>query len=250
MGFKYGLKPSHLKSIKLLEDYKVDLKKYKTNRLMYLKRIDTSYLEYIYDIALSDQIKKHTKNQKEYGDYLDKEILKLKKYILKNGFPSEKKLGINDSTIFKEIKRPFLDITKKARLNKKTTTYNEINENHLTFSILLPFFVHHECVFYIYNDIIQKEIKNGNLHPRDFAIINDDYLKSGKNGRCSLCHGLKHEGFIISNRDNSKKFDIKKSNELRKKYFISSYELDEIKRDYEVTHNFKIFTNWHYYSFL
>ena len=248
-GFKFGLKLKHLKRYPI---FKEELKKfekdkklqlvYKTNRSIYLKKIDFEYLNTTYDLAINDQVNKYLPRQK-YHHKLSYDIERIKKIIDVKGFPGEKILGISDATIFSETKHlKYKDISKRLYNKPKANTYKGIEESQLMSSIIIPLFLHYDfCFFNTFDekDLI-KEIKNGNLHPRDIALINDFSFIQMLNGR-GYC-GSNYKGLYWTDSGYSKKpFDVKTANKLRKKYFMVPYEVDlkkiEFREKYQLIFN-------------
>jgi hypothetical protein len=243
-GFEFGLKLNHLNRYPILKSEIEKLKKnkttqtvYKVNRAKYLKKIDFEYLNTTYDLAINDQVNKYLPRQK-YNHKLSYDIERIKKIIDVKGFPGEKNLGISDSTIFKEIKHlMYRDISKRLYNKPKARTYKEIEESQLMSSIVIPLFLHYDfCFFNTFDekDLI-KEIKSGNLHPRDIALINDfsytQMLSGG--GHC----GSNYKGLYWTDSGFSKKtFDITTANKLREKYFMVPYEVDLMKIEFKKKH--------------
>ena len=244
-GFEYGLKLNHLNRYPILKSEISKLEKnkniqsvYKINRAKYLKKIDLEYLNVIYDFAINDQVNKYLPKQK-YHYKLKNDVLRIKGIIDVKGFPGEKNLGISDSTIFREIKHiRYKDISKRLYNKPKAKTFIEIEESQLMSSIIMPLFLHYEFCFF--NDFEENElldeIKKGNIHPRDIALINDFSFIQKCNGysRCSS----NYKGLYWTNSGyNKEPFDVKKANMLRDKYYMVPYEVDIKKREFKEKYN-------------
>lgn len=181
-GFEYGLKLNHLNRYPIIKSELKELETnkklqiiYKTNRAKYLKKIDLDYLNSVYEIAINDQVNKYLPRKKYYYK-LKNDILRIKNIINLKGFPGEKNIGISDSTLFREIKHiRYKDISTRLFNKPKAKTFDEIEESQLMSYIIIPLFLHYDFCFF--NDFeeqeIINEIKNGNIHPRDIALIND-----------------------------------------------------------------------------
>ena len=116
-GLHYGLKSSHLKQIPLLTEIIQEIEdfektsEYKTVRHNYLSRLDFDYLSWIYDLGIDDQI---NKVESDYDIYTLNYINELIPKIKQNGFPSNRRIGIEDSTIFSEIGKPEFDLIRRV----------------------------------------------------------------------------------------------------------------------------------------
>lgn len=89
-SFEFGFKIDDLKKIPILEsDYKKFVSDksvkyaFKEARKKYLSKIDFKYLDFIYDLAIKDQVDKH---KDDYVRRIDKTIEKLMDTIKKEGF--------------------------------------------------------------------------------------------------------------------------------------------------------------------
>lgn len=255
IGFENGLKIKHLQSIPILIPIYKELQKDKKSeilfnekRKLYLKKIDYKYLDWIYKIAINDQVNKYYP-QKKYFPILEKDIIVLRDSILKKGFPSDRILGIQDSTIFRETKNlKYLDITQRVKKIKKAVCYTEIVETEFASAIILPMLLHINCVTkLISKEELLSQVKMGNIHPREIGFFNDfSFMYRDKMPSC--CEGYKFEGFYFNSFGYaSKPIDSKKANLLREKIHMCSFEVDEIKKEYEKKYGFILFSGmWNY----
>lgn len=242
-SFEFGLKIDDLKKIPLLKsDYKkfISDKKillaFREARKKYLKTIDFEYLDYIYDIAIRDQVYKHKDN---YDRWINKTIDNLMDTIKKKGFPGEMKLGLTDTLIFKEAGLFKKDINDRAR-KLEITKHFVYRSNRLQFDTSIPLFLHHRCVAQKYKSILLNEVKKGNIHPQDIAFFNDFNSKFG-NQTPYYCSGCKNEGvysFSPYNGDIKDEDEIKTANKLREQLFMIPYEIVQVKRKYSEENNF------------
>jgi hypothetical protein len=87
----------------------------------------------------------------EYGKALDQNKRQILNYINTYGYPGEFLVGIKNTK---------MDYSCKSNLD-----YNfELNEN-----VSLEYF-HNHCLFFESENILKKEISNGNIHPRMYAF--------------------------------------------------------------------------------
>lgn len=242
-GFEFGLKIDHLNNFPLL---KHTVKKYKKDKSLnvlfaqsrkrYLEKIDFNYLDFIYALAIQDQI---DKRQKNYDKIIVKTINKLMDSIRKRGYPGERILGVTDTAIFREKGIKKLDINDRAR-KKKITSHFVFKDNRLQFDVSMPAFLHHDCVSSLYKDVFLEEIRKGNMHPQDFAFINDfssQYLDKLPND----CDGIKFKGLYTYSPlkgDLTKQKEIQTANKLRKELYMIPYELVIKKREFIEKYNF------------
>ncbi len=252
LGFKHGLKISHLAKIKLLNKFYLKLeddsnlkKIYQINRKAYLSKIDLKYLDWINKISVKDQVNKYY-SDKIYYNLLEKDLKTLTDSILKRGFPGDRLIGIQDSTIFKETKsKVFKDLPTLAKKFKKAIAFHEIEETDLSAITIIPMWLHSTCpTNFLTFEEFQKQVKKGNLHPRDFALLIDDSY-TARNRRPYFCDNYKFEGFYCrAFCELSNPIDIKLANLLRKKNHMCSYEIDQIKKEFEVKHGFYLFSGY------
>ncbi len=248
-AFEYGLKLEHLKSYplfaKVLPQLSQDKKLkslYAEKRKIYLSKINFNYLDQIYKMAIQDQ---KTKSQNNYQINILKTTDKLIYLTLAKGFPGERLLGISDSTIFKEINKPHLDLYEQ-RKDAKNLFYMNSNEKGLAQEWSLVMFVHNDCSYKLYHKILLDEVKKGNIHPRDVGLIYDNMFRTQRNDYPSYCGAVNFKGVYRLNlfTDYSNFKDINQTNKMREELFIVSNYVDDKKRDYEFDHDFKLFSGF------
>lgn len=240
-GFDYGLKLDHLRWIKLFEP---DLKKllvdkalnkeFKLRKEKYLEKIDLEYLNTIYDFAFQDQIDKLNPDPRVYESKRDRAFEKIEKLIREKGFPGEKLLGIQDSTVFKDSKSKYKDVKERAKKHKLNyfTSDDQILSQDMIYAIL----IHNFCSYNTLKDIWIKEIKKGNIHPRDVALLHDNMYRSYECSKPIIPYKI---NLFVNYNKYSKLND--KINTQRKKIFINDLEIDELKKEYEQKYGFKFF---------
>lgn len=253
-GFEQGLKLSHLNQFKLFENVlpilnkdKNLLKIYNTKRKEYLKKIDFKYLDWVYKMAIKDQQNKHEKvkiNMAKYNDVLLPFTDRLIDSIIKKGFPGDRLLGIGDSTIFREIGKPHLDLYEQRKKDKRLF-YMNLDEKILSQEWPQVIFVHNNCSYFLYESIFLNEIKKGNIHPRDVGLIYDNVIRY-KGSLPSYCDGVKIKGaYLLNIFTNYTKYNNKKqTNAMRIALNIVPLEVDDKKREFEVDYGFKLFTGF------
>lgn len=249
-AFDYGLK------LELLEDYplfkkilptlkkdKKLLEKYKIARLNYLKKIDFDYLDWLYKIAIKDQKDKRKKFY-QYTDVIRKTTNSLLDLTLKKGFPGDRIIGLSDSLIFKEIKKPWLDLYEQ-RKNDSTLFYMNLAKNLASTEYNMVLLVHNPCSYFLYKDILLKEMINGNMHPREIGLIYDNtYRFIDISAYYCKLKDLKGVYRLNTFTDYSKQNNITQTNEMRKKLYIVSTFIDEKKKEYEKKYGFVLFTGF------
>ncbi|MFY7810631.1 MAG: hypothetical protein ACOVQ2_02760 [Flavobacterium sp.] len=247
LGFNNGLKLLDLNNFPIIKNKKINIlkfqKKYDQIRKKYIQKIDLEYLQWVYNLTGEDQIVKERWDGFYENIYLPKKINELKNKIIEKGYPGDRIIGITDSTIFKELNSKFYRDYTKIKMVKK------VKEDHssyefLSASFLFPFHMHHYCTFYYFEDLWLKQIAMGNIHPRDVAYIHDDhcrYLNNKKYFINSCVNKLNSKFYILRNVCKNKDFDLKSSDEQRKKWLIVSHEIDSLKRDFEIINNVNLF---------
>nr|WP_315146733.1 hypothetical protein [uncultured Flavobacterium sp.] len=253
-GFEQGLKLSHLenfplfhKLLPILNKDKNLLEIYNIKRKEYIKKIDFKYLDWIYKMAIKDQQNKHEKykiNMSKYNDVLLPFTNRLIDSIVKKGFPGDRLLGVGDSTIFKEIGKPYLDLYEQRKKDKRLFYMNS-DEKILSQHWPQIIFVHNNCSYFLYESIFLNEIKKGNIHPRDVGLIYDNVIRY-KSQLPNYCDGVKIKGAYLLNifTDYTNYSNKKQTNAMRNALNIVPIEVDAMKREYEVKYGFKLFTGF------
>ena len=247
-GFEQGLKLSHLKNYPLfakaypalLKDRKLQ-EAYNKSRKKYLSGINFKYLDWMYKTAIKDQQHKLKKN---YSALVRQTTDRLMDSVVKRGFPGDRIIGIGDSTIFKEINKPWLDLYEQ-RKKDKGLFYMTSDEHILSQHYPQVMLVHNSCSYHLYKNILLDEMKKGNIHPRDIALIYDNMYRY-KGEFAHYCDKVALKGAYRLNlfTDYSKLNNIAETNEMRKKLYIVSTDVDEKKREYEMKYGFKLFSGF------
>ncbi|NJM79675.1 MAG: hypothetical protein HC854_08790 [Flavobacterium sp.] len=246
-GFDYGLKLDHLRWIKLFEpDLKkllIDknlIKEHTARKKEYLKKIDLEYLNTLYIFGIQDQLDKQTPNRRLYDVKKRKSFLKIEEFIREKGFPGEKLLGIQDSTVFKDSNSKYKDLYERIKKYKKLY-YFKSDDQILSQEMIYLLMIHNFCSYNTLEDIWLKEIKKGNVHPRDVALLHDNIYRG------STCNDpktpYKNNLFVYYTKYSNLNKEI---NNKRAKLFITSLEIDQLKIDYEQNYGFKFF--WGFWS--
>lgn len=247
-GFFYGLKLSHLNNFPLFNDVLSDLKsqkktlkKYKIARKVYLSKIDFKYLDEVYKLAIIDQKEKRKKN---YDSLIHNSTNKIIEITLKKGFPGEKTIGISDSLVFSEINTKNLDLFERIK-NNPELSYMTSDEKSLSIKWPLILFIHNGCSYNLYENVFLNQIENGNMHPRDVALLYDNQYRY-VNYFPNYCQNIKLNGVYRLNlfTDYINNTNIEETNLMRKKLHIVSTFVDEKKKEYETKYGFKMFTGF------
>lgn len=148
---------------------------YDSCRKMYLAKIDLDYLGKMYQQYSEDQNDKSLPRQ-QYNEALRRHLELLIGYIKTKGFPSDKLIGIEDSSV--KVNGRNLE-----QWYKKVCRDNFVRPNdHLSFNdngslsscVALWLLLHHSCAYQYLEPYILAEIRKGNLHPRDAALLYDN----------------------------------------------------------------------------
>lgn len=249
LAFKFGLKLEHLQSYPLFsDDYQSFLsntqiqKAFKVNREIYLQSIDYEYLNWMYFMGLKDQKDKY---QKDYDKrIIYKSLMHIRDSIRTRGFPGDRLIGIADSTVLKDAGRKEHDVNRRAEeLNLRwVKSDDEILSQKWIFNIL----IHNYCSYYLLEELLLEEMAKGNIHPRDIGLIYDNTLRvKSLPEYCGKVHrkGAYHLNLFVPKSVYAKK-DRKEINRLREKLCIVPLELDDIKKEYEINHGFKLFSGF------
>lgn len=247
-GFEQGLKLSHLKKYPLFTKVLPDLLKdkmlasaYKKARAKYISRINFDYLDRIYKMAIADQ---KAKTGNDYSSQVLRSTNKLEYLIRQKGFPGDRIIGIADSTIFKETGKPQLDLYEQ-RKNDPNLFFMTSDEHILSPNWPQIMLVHNPCSYHLYKDLFLSEIKKGNIHPRDVALIHDNSFRF-KNNLPGYCSGISFKGVYRLNMftDYSRLTNREETNHMRKKLHIVSLAVDEKKQEFEQKYGFMLFSGF------
>lgn len=241
-GFDFGLKLDHFRHIRLFEP---DLKKllndknliqeYKKRKEKYLEKLDLEYLNTIYNFAFQDQVDKWNPDSKVYEKKRDKTFEKIEKLIREKGFPGDKLLGIQDSTVFKDSKTNYKDVYERTK--KNNLNYFKSDDKLLSQKMIYLVVIHNFCGYKKLQDIWLKEIKKGNIHPCDVALFHDNMYRSYE---CSKPKIPFMNNIFAPYTKEQKKMN-EKINELRARFYITTLENDALKKEYEEKYGFKLF---------
>ncbi|VXB03447.1 conserved exported hypothetical protein [Flavobacterium sp. 9AF] len=241
-AFENGLKMNHLDNFPVLKEATAKIIKDDKlqdiiieKRKKYLSRIDFDYLDRIYDFAIKD-LKNRELDLKDYHSKLASNVTVFSELIQSKGFPSDKLLGISDSTIFREVKLPKNDITSREnKIPTKHKFYKRITETYFS-NYFLNFFLKNAslCFFKsVSKDVILREIKRGNLHPNDLAYLSDLANYNSVYNHLDNCGNLKVYPFFSPKLDEKNEFNIYESNKIREAFYMLSYEIEVLKRTYQ-----------------
>jgi hypothetical protein len=105
--------------------------------------------------------------------------------------------------------------------------------------------VHNNCSYKLYKTILLEEMKKGNIHPRDIALIYDNMYRS-RGKFASYCENVYLNGVYRLNifTEYSAFNNRKETNDMRKSLNIVSLDIDEKKRQFEVKYGFKLFSGF------
>lgn len=251
-GFEFGLKFEHLKNYPLFKDDLNDLKKdkllqqaYAVKRKEYLKKIDFNYLNWIYHLFIKDQLDKNKPDYK-YEKIIHISLNLIKNKIKQKGFPGERLLGIADSTVFAEHGIPQLDLKEQIKKYDDKLWYVETDDEALSQTKIFVLLVHHHSSYRELRKLLWKQIKKGNVHPREIGMLFDNMYRFS-NGRFAPFKNdppdkkvyfrlNQFTTYPVKNKNN-----IKTTNALRKSFYIVPLEVDKMKKEFESKYGFVLF---------
>ena len=250
-GFDFGLKIPHLYSINLFKPIYNDLvndkylqKEYSIRREKYIKHIDFEYLSFVYKMYISDQLDKR-KSKEEYDEIKLKDINLLRNKIKTKGFPSAKKIGIDDKTIFSEIGKPDQDIDiLKTKFSDKLD-YLSADEEILSSKFIFVILIHNKCAYNELSDLFKDLLMKGEIHPREIGLLYDNMYRNEVNTKKYDCKALNSDtGLFFLNMFcpyNQMFCSEDQSDLLREKWSIVPLAVDRAKKEYERLYGFKLF---------
>lgn len=226
---------------------------YHRNRPHYLNRIDTIALQKMYDIFAFDQMEKNplkneseTDYNKRYKPQIKQRIDKLTKLIEGHGFPSDKTIGIYQNDIMSEMKLSSQDLIYYYHNNKNNSAYSihegQFQEYEWKFSSNLWHAViahnyQRQGITQIHSDTLYlREIKKGNIHPRDMAHMLDFPLRNADGDKLNTQLKKGEKFFLIARRNNIENMEgyykgiaFSHINLLRERFYIAPIEQDIAK---------------------
>jgi|AntDeeMinimDraft_5_1070356.scaffolds.fasta_scaffold01093_8 hypothetical protein len=252
-GFKFGLKLEHLKNYPLFKYDLAELRNdkalqqtYALKRKDYLKNIDFNYLDWIYDLFIKDQF---DKSKPDYEDIISISLKLIKSKIEQKGFPGERVLGIGDSIIFAEHGIPQLDLKEQIKKYGEELWYVETEDKALSQTKIFVLLVHHHSAYIEMKKVLWKQMKKGNIHPRDIGLVFDNMYRFS-NGRFAPFNDdpPKNRVFFRLNlfTDYPEKTikNVKTTNALRKSFNIVPLAVDNKKKELEKKYGFVLFSGY------
>ena len=253
-GVCYGLRPAHLDNVSawkgtdtqshFIEFYQSE--EGKALRQQYLATINQEYLAWLYQFSLTE-LKFRRCGDEHYREYFPQWDYDLLAKINEYGFPSAKLVGIDDTTLYRDLQNEHLDyngfvkrgadslclppntalipiVTSEGDTLWMTfldTNWScpEMDYDYLSQSLLMLYVVHHFCSMRIFF-AVYDEIAKGNLHPREYAFMVDNSRVTEQECDCGNYAG---HFFRIGNFNQDMLF---------KKYFMPEDETDALRRQY------------------
>ena len=154
---------------------------YDAGRKEYLSGIDYNYRGKVYQIYCEDQIDKELPRD-QYNEKLLQHLDELLGYIKAKGFPSDRLVGIDDSSLVVNG-RTILEWNRKIRRKRllpPDDLHGRGNDDYLAGTMIIPFLLHYPCAFQKLEPCLLAEIKKGNLHPRDLGLVYDNMNRMSK----------------------------------------------------------------------
>jgi hypothetical protein len=263
-AIKNGLTKSHLPEKSFLKTHTIFIKNSEwidalltKNRLQYLKRLDTTAVKRLYSLFEYDQSQKNylkpeygnesvTGNSRRYGPIIKDLVQQLKELIAQKGWLSDKLVGVDDEHIIKELKLQGLDLVdyyNKYYVSNECVMNAEqfdIGERECSSTLIMPILVHHntlqgtgnlyDTTFYFI------QIAVGNMHPKDFAMINDDrHFTKREGGIGQFFFGI----FWGNTMTVGQTLPVPDTiiNKNRERFFIAPIEQDRAKWKFMKEHN-------------
>lgn len=224
---------------------------YTSNRQHYVKRLDTTVIKKLYGLYEYDQSQKnglvalngdepHSQHKKRYGTVIRDIVIELKETIATKGWISDKLAGIDQEDIFKEMKLRGLDLLDYYNKYKATNEYvmgaYDMYERRFASTLIMPILIHHHSYQRVGNlydtSFYRKQIALGNIHPKDFALINNGWYFSGHRQTEMEAHQPLLYFGITGQRDEEAQMSIHKdeiANENRQRFSIAPIETDRAK---------------------
>lgn len=217
---------------------------YDSCRSVYLSRIDLDYLGKMYQQYSEDQNDKSLPRQ-QYNETLQAHLERLIGLIKTRGFPSDKLIGVEDSTVKvngRNLRQWYLKVCRDNFVSPNS--YLSFNNNgSLSSCVALWLLLHHSCAYQYLEPYIVTEIRKGNLHPRDAGLLYDNmrrmaHLADDPKLGCKPFdkHYYKLNSFCTY-PDNWRN-DIPRIDSLRQAWHIASIAEDSIRKSKIAAYHF------------
>lgn len=268
-----GLMPRHIQYFDYIKVHPLYLKHkeklieiYIRNRPGYLRRIDTTTLIKLYNLCANDQINKEYyfdgETRAQYLFRYKKQITatmdKLREIISVKGIPGERLIGLgqNDIDIIRELKIDSWDLIEYFHQYKDVYPIIRkgqftISEDNMTSSFLYYTILHHYG--YIFSDYIffsdsfyLDQIEKGNLHPKDYANINDIPYDIYETRIPDPNRNEKYFGLRPNRTSDSLRIPDHRINQYRKEFYLPPIEQDRAKWHFLKSHGMRY---WWGYTF-
>ncbi|MBS1590151.1 MAG: hypothetical protein JST52_11115 [Bacteroidetes bacterium] len=267
IAFKNGLLPRNLKSIRYIAEhplYKQNkdslIKLFHQYRSLYLKRIDTQELCKVIELYAYDQrikngykgepLDKYKRRYKIEIEYTMKEMMKI---ICSKGLPTEKSMGVDQNDIMNELHVKHRDL-QEYYSEFKQENHEQINkdqffldERNFSSTLLFPILHHYmssSLKFSVFTDSFYlAQIREGKLHPKDFAYLNDIYWNVSGNKSIELQKGQK---FFGGGWMSTEKLLITDDqiNSLRLQFYLPPIQNDRAKYKFMLEHGMWVYLGY------
>lgn len=147
-------------------------------------------------------------------------------------------IGIADSTIFKQLGSKKPDFYDRVKPHKELWNYFSCNEIELTEKIPVLVLINNFSSYDKLKNYWMTEIKKGNIHPRDVALIHDNMYRAPLSYDTSKLKGpYQNNPFVTYDT----KYKREQTDKIRKDLFIVPLEVDKRKKECEQKYGFKLF---------
>jgi hypothetical protein len=209
------------------------------NRPHYLTRINKDLLAEVTKLYALDQAQKNCVAgeslqhcNSRYKLAYKAELEKLLELIKKYGIPSDRQIGVDQNDILTELGVYHSGLMYYYKVYKDyyniTSSQYELEDKYVASTLLIPLMWHGNCSYLTLQPFLKDELKKGNIHPRDIAIIKDEDFRS-----VNICKLTKDSLYFNIGNEQLLKLSRSKIDMNRARNFICSMESDSVKLVYQ-----------------
>jgi hypothetical protein len=209
------------------------------NRPQYLSRINRDLLVEVTRLYALDQAQKNclpkesmAKCNSRYREAYKITREKLLELIKEYGIPSDRQIGVDQDDLLTELGVYRKSLMHYYDLYKDyyniTGSQYRLDDRVVASTLLIPLMWHGNCSWLALKPFLKDQLKKGNIHPRDIAIIKDEDFRS-----VNICELTKDSLYFNIGNEQLLKLSRRTVNSNRARNFISSMESDSVKLVYE-----------------
>jgi hypothetical protein len=209
------------------------------NRPFYLSRINKDLLTEVVKLYGLDQAQKNCLPKESmvncnsrYKEAYKITLKKMLDLIREYGIPSDRQIGVDQDDLLTELGVYHKSLMHSYDLYKDyyniTSSQYHLEDRVAASTLLIPLMWHGNCSWLALKPFLKEQLKKGNIHPRDIAIIKDEDFRS-----LNICKVTKDSLYFNIGNEQLLKLSTPTIDSNRARNFICSMESDSVKLVYE-----------------